>query len=486
MRRALFACMAGVALIGAAPAFDVRGSIDIAGELLEQGKTKEAFKLLEGARKAATTPRERAAVAVSQAVFRHAAGERAAGLKAFEEAQALAADDPFVAEAMYRFGQEAGDLDLAVRGLDRLIASYPDVARDLEPTPFYNVLNGLFQTGRKDEDRAMRARLGRIGFGGDNVAVRDAFAFSAIKDHMARGEHEEAGRIAATVVDREALVTLLTNRRYEALWPGIEARVGDRMEQASAAALISAERLFKAQPDNVETRAALVTALVDAGREAEAEKLAAAFANTPEQLKSINEAGGWLINHHARILRSLKRTEDADARMAQLADLDIAEKTWLISMRINRFIGLIKNGKLDQAAPLLTEAAPLAQRYGSPYARQLVRTHALCHAMMQKRQADATAMLPDVLAHEADGRTATAEALMCLGHTDEAAKRVLALLEDENQRDGMIGNLQTDTGDDSDGPNWPGDLGPLRARADVRSAFDKAGRDLPTRLRHES
>ena len=482
MRRVSFTCMAGVVLMGAAPALDVRGSLELAGELLEQGKTKEGFKLLDSARKAATTPRERAAVAVSQAAFRYAAGDRVAGMKAFEEAQALVPDEPFVAEAMYRFGQEAGDLDLAVRGLDRLIGSYPDVARELEPTPVYSVLNGLFLTGRRDEDRAMRARLGRIGFGGDNVAVRDGFAFSAIRDHMSRGEREEAGRIAASVVDRETLVTLLTDRSYEALWPGIEARVGDRMEQASAAALMSAERLFKAQPDNVEARAAMVTALVDADREVEAEKLAAAFAATPEDLQAIEEAGGWLINHHARILRSLKRRDEADARMAQLADLDISAKTWLISMRINRFIALIKNGKLDEAAPLLTEAVPLAQRFGSPYARQLVRMHSLCHAVMQKRQTDAAAMLPDVLAHEADGRTATAEALMCLGQTDEAANRVVALLEDENQRSGMIDYLQPAKVDI--GSRWPGDLSSLRDRSDVNSAFEKFGRTLPVRFRH--
>lgn len=483
IRRLLFAWLAGAALIGAAPVVDIRSSLEIAGELLEQGKRKEAFKLLDDARKAATTSRERAAVAIAEAVFRYATGDRAGGSKGFEAAQAMVPDEPFVAESMFQFGAEAGDLDLAVRGLDRLVASYPDVARDLDTTRVYNVLNGLYLNGRRDEDRAMRARLGRIGFGGDIVSVRDGFAFSAIRDHVSHGEVDEARRIAATIVDRETLTTLLTSRRYEALWPSLEARVGDRMEQASSAAVMAGERLFKEQPDSVDARAALVTALVDADREIEAEKLAAAFASTPELLKTIDEPGGWLINQHARILTSLKRTGEAEARMAQLAPLDITEKRWLISMRINRIAGLIKDDRLKAAAPLIREATPLAERYGSPYARQLVRMYALCHAAMEERRADAEAMLPDLLKHEADGRTATAEALMCLGRDDEAARKVVALLEDETQREGMIAYLQPGKVESAAG-DWAGDLTPLRRRPDVQAAFERVGRVLPARFAH--
>jgi hypothetical protein len=487
--RTLLIAASAFVLAAAAPEPTVETSpleseIERISELADRGKVKEALAQLDQAERKFADVESRARIGLMRGFIRWFGSEgkdKAGAIAAFDAAEALEGS-PAIPLTLLKMGREGGGLDLAVHGLTRLATSYPDVARDLDRIEVGSVLAALWQFNRRDEQRALKARLGRIGFGGDWIATRDNYAVAAIDDHLSRGETAEAREIATTINDRSTLTTLLTDRSYETLWPGLEARIGDRMEQSATAAVLTGERLFKAHPNDVQARAALLGALIDAGRDAEADKLAAQFATTPEQVKALDEHGGWLINDHAKLLRRLDRKPEADARMAQLASLDIAEKPWLISMRINRFIGLIKANTLDEAAPLLTEAGPWAERHGSPYARQLVRTYALCHAVMQNRSVEAEAMLPAVLAHEKDGPGASAEALMCLGRRDEAATRVAAQLNDPDHRDVMISHLQPGASTESD---WLGDLAPLREHPEVRAVFDKAARVLPARFRHK-
>ena len=489
IRRALLGCAAAALLTAAAePAanpidFGRAGPmIERADALLAKGKAKEAIAQLLKAEKAAPTAEIQAIVATTRGLALRDMGDRAAAMTAFGEAERASPGNPAVRMMLFGIGMQSRDLDLANESLNALIDNYPDIAREMDVDQVRYLGNGFYLAGRGSDWTKTRVRLGRIGFGGDWIDTRDAYAVDAIDDDLKRGDIDGARSIAATLEDTDTLTIVLTNRRYEALWPSVEARIGDGMEQPVNAAVIVTERLWRDNPNDVRARHARMNALNAAGRKAEAEKLGADFAGTPEALAEVNEPGGWLINTHASILRSLDRKAEADTRLAALLATPIEQKPWLINMMINRAFRPVYDGDAAAAAPLLAGVEPMAAKYGSPYARQLIREYKVCHAVAAHMPGDeVAARVTDLLGHEKDAAGATVSALLCAGRGDEAAARTIAMLDDPDQRDNAIGFLQAGA-DAGHKPDWAGDPASLYQRADVRAAFDKVGRVLPKRF----
>jgi hypothetical protein len=126
----------------------------------------------------------------------------------------------------------------------------------------------------------------------------------------------------------------------------------------------------------------------------------------------------------------------------------------------------------------------MAAKFGSPYARQVIRKYRVCHAVAVRSEAAATdKAVAELLAHAKDAPSATIEALMCAGRSDAAAAMMIDALQDRDYRWTAITMMQPEDGATAD-PDWVGNVQPLLARADVKAAFDKVGRVLPARFRH--
>ncbi len=381
-------------------------------------------------------------------------------------------------EIQFDVSEPLGNFGGAKQALGRLIDVFPDVARALSGQKLYPVIRAVREADGDAAD-TMILRLVGIGWGEDLISSRDAMALGAVKVELKRKNADAAAQLVRRIIDRASLVELLTHRRFESLWPSLEARVGDRMDQPTREVVLNAEQRLKERPDSVEARHELLIAYRHAGRLVDAEHVGAEFAKTDEAVDALTEAGGWLVNDHAILLLRLDRKTESDDRFTSLRRLRIAQAPWLINMIINRAEFLTRTGRNAQAWALIGEAEELSKTYGSPYARQLVRRMKACVAFREKRP-EAPALIQAFVDNAKDAQGATVEGLMCMDRTDQAARDAVALLVDEEKRDGMIDSLLPDEDTRADPSGWG--TAKLLERVDVRTAFDKVARVLPARF----
>ena len=295
-----------------------------------------------------------------------------------------------------------------------------------------------------------------------------------------RKDTATAGTLAGRIDFREPLTRLLVDRRYTQLWPSIEASVGARMSLAGERAIAAGERAVDADATGTTARHAWFTAYRSAAKLEQADRVA-----DPLKLDAGSEENdGWLANDHAIVLYALGRVNDADARMAAITALPIAEKPWLINMVINRATFLIEAGEWTAAEAPLGQAERDVVRYGSSYARQIVRAMRLC---LTTRGGTAAAAGIDQIAelekHEADGRESTVDGLLCAGKADAAAAVALRWLDDPDQRGDALMAFQPEGARLPHGPAIHRALyRALAARPDVGAALSRHGRTLPEAL----
>lgn len=407
-------------------------------------------------------------------------GRREQAMAAFAAAEAVAPGDPAVARYELDLAYGRGDPLLAMAAVERLIARFPEAARTLEPTRIVPLISWLRQNQRGPDADTLLIRLAGIGFGGDNLATRDNFAIEAAAGAAAAGRLDEARALARRVHSRQELTMALTERRFSAIWPDIEAQVGPHMALAEAAAVSEAEATAAQHPDSVAARHGLMKAYYLAGRYADADRVGAAFAAAPAAMAALDEAGGWFVNDHALVLYAMGRSEAADARFAAMRAIDIAQRGWLISMVINRLELIVRDRRWDRALPLLDDAAALAEVYGSPYARQLTRRLKLCALHASGHESEVEALLAVLRAHETDSPGSLIDALICLGRIDEAEPVLVRWLGRTGEAGPAIDSLQPPgAGRSSDPSIWTEGWEQLRQRPAVLHAFEAVGRTLP-------
>lgn len=386
--------------------------------------------------------------------------------------------ESFPLESQFDISESIGNLGGARHALDRLIDAFPDVARGLSGQKLYPVIRGV-RDADWDAADTLTVRLAGIGWGEDLISSRDAMALSAVKIELKRKNGDAAAQLSRKIIDRASLVGLLTYRVFEPLWPSIEVRVGDRMEQPTREVVLNAEQRVKERPESIPARHELLIAYRHAGRLTDAERVGSGFATTDAEIDGLTEEGGWLVNDHAILLLRLDRKADSNARFASLRRIPIAQAPWLISMIINRAEFLTRTDQNAAAWALIGEAEEHSRTYGSLYARQLVRRMKACVAYREKRP-DAQALVQAFVDNAKDAPGATIEGLMCVDRVDQAARDAIALLGDEKKREGMIDSLLPDEDIRADPSGWGASR--LLERVEVRTAFDKVARVLPSRF----
>jgi tetratricopeptide (TPR) repeat protein len=406
-------------------------------------------------------------------------GRAAEADEAFGRAEAVDPADPRVALQRLDLAFDLRGVDVILPALDHLIDRYPEAARMIEPVRITELIGWLRRHERTAEADDLLIRLARVGFGGHDTGTRDNYAIEAAATALAAGRADEARALADRVNNRRELTMALTERRFEPLWPALEARVGAHMAIAEAAAVREAEAIFAAHPDDAGARRGLVQAYALAGRLADADRTGADFASDPAEMSAIDQTGAWLINDHAFVLSAMGRGAEADARLAALRSIDIEAAPWLISMVINRVSLLVGDEKWPQALALQDEAAALAERHGSPYARQLVRSLSLCALNGVGRAAERDARLAELRAHETDAPGATVSGLLCVGGIDEAERVVLRWLAPPGDSRGALDYLQPPAGTRGEESPSAGARQELLRRPAVRQALERVGRILP-------
>lgn len=487
MSRIALICVAALALPAATqipsqvsepPVFALLNQV---GKLADAGKVEEGFHVLDRAAQRYTDPQSRAAVEQTRAILYLAESKQDQAAAAFDRVMAIAPENPALPLAVLQTTLEMGAFDISIRTLDRLISQFPVEARSIEVRRLDPIYVWLRENKQAERANQLRMRLADIGFGGDWIATHDFYALTGAREHLRRGELASAISLVKGIDDRDTLVDMLTNREFEPLWPSLAMRIGPHMEQPVNEALIVTERLFKDHPDSIDARSTRMTALANAGKFEEAARIGAAFAPTAAEAKALDEDGGWLVNQHATLLYQMGRKDESDARFAALMTNDIEQKPWLINMVINRVSHLAQAGDTARAAPLLAQAERLTERFGNKYAMQIIRKLKVCTAAEMKPPEPTDPLVADLLAHAEDSNAATIEGLLCAKHMDEAARRLIDLLGNPDERALGLAALQPNEIEPSPSGAAPNsdNFRLLLARPDVKNAFEKYGRVLP-------
>lgn len=411
-----------------------------------------------------------------------ALGRKTQAQIAFAAADMAAPDDltPVLPRMTYALSARAPEIAWAA--FERIAAREPRLLGRIDLDTVFSILRSMRQEEGARADSALVA-LARGGYGGENSSIHDRFALEAAGVLIRRNDLSAARSVAAGILDRPTLVALLTIRLYAPLWRETEARIGPHMALAEEGAIARARAILADNPDSLTAQHNLLRALRAAGRFAEGDRIGAAFAATPLMMADLTQPGAWFVNDHALLLAEAGRLDDADRRMAALRVNDVDSAPWLVSMIINRVDILTSAARWDAALPLADEAATIAARHGSPYARQLVRRYRICALAATNRAAEAASDLQALRDHADDGTDATVEGLLCAGRIDEAETILLALLAEPDEVESATDLFQPAEAQylaESRVANQAWDA--IRARPAVRTAFDRIGRVLPRRF----
>ena len=421
-------------------------------------------------------------------------GMRAAaliGLKRDAEARRLMADaeriapeEPFPTTTVFEGSLIADRFDFAAEALDRLIARFPDIAREQSPQLVgYFLRNEPKGEDQRNDDR--RVALARIGFGGNSNG--DWLAAGAIDILLTRGDAAGAGDLLTYIDDPQSIENMLVLKRYSALWPKLEERAGPHLSKVRASSVASAEEEYLKAPDDHEKLKVYLNALRHSGRLDDAIALRSKLPATREEMGKADEDLGWSVNEVALALDEAGRAAEADQLFAMLNEAPMEKGGWRVSMIINRLELLVTEGKFDKAVALLDGAEFSAKNDGSDYARQLVRRLKYCTLSSLGRKDEAAKVLPDVLAHAADAPQATVEGLLCAGDLDKAEQLTLQTLNDTKMtparkrdfEEDFVRSLQPVPLTSDDPSVWANKLAILRQRPAVAAAYARLGRDMP-------
>lgn len=403
-------------------------------------------------------------------------------LRLFRQADSDAPNVEFISTVQFIAGAMANKPEVALEALDRMIGRFPDAVRSLDRITVYYVLRREPKDQQKrNDDRTIG--LAQLGFDGDEG---DSLTFEAVEILLKRGDIAGATDLLQYIDEPQLIKDLLVRKRFAALWPAVEARAGPHLENVRNSSTSKARIAYDAEPADTQKLHFLVYALRHAGRLDEAIALSSKLPATSEAMAAADEQMGFAVNHVALSLYSAGRPDEADQLFALLNNAPMTSGRWRVSTKINRLMLLVGAGKVAQALPLLDDTEASARDDGNDYARQLVRAFKYCTMSGLGKTDEAAKLLPELMNHAEDARSATIDGLVCAGKVDEAEKFALVSLANDDFESSFVGQLQSNRFK-SDNPSvWEKGWKALRQRPAIAKEFERLGRDMPEAFRPEN
>ncbi len=482
MMRGLIA-LAALLLMAAAPValpgFEQR--VQQAAVLLDQDKNDEALALLDPLLAEADTPGDRGKVETLRSFALARLGRVAEAHKAIEIGVASnPAPSTLVLRQLVLLRAFDGDSKGAADTLELMAASDP---KGLASVPS-EVITDIMRAVAEDKTRAFNLDYALISAGWTptdmTVGDVDWLRLRLITALVDKDRLDDAKPIIDQVLSPVVLVRLGIDRRFESLWPMLEARLGPGADIADAKYVAAAKARFDKDPKSLIARLGYAEALNIASREPEAIALADVV-KTPAELAALNNREVWLVNLHAALLADAGRNAEAMARMAALNATPINGRTAMAGTIVNEALLAESLGE-SQAALTLADAALAKTGDLNPYGQMALAAVRTCALAKLGRKDDATAAAAPILAKPEANEDAYLRANLCLGRQDAAAAAVIKRLQDPDKRMEMLFDLQpfliADRAKERE-KQVRADYRALKARPDVKAAFTKVGRDLP-------
>lgn len=411
-----------------------------------------------------------------------ALGRPAEALLAAEEAAALLPDAPDQRRLIAELQFDQRRALQAARTVVGLGERFPSAAAELPSQWVRSLVWRIDATANPQARFDLVAALTRAGFTGrDEPGAVDWIVAEAIEGLIARGRADEARRYVAQMLDPTTIVEMLVDRRYQPLWPDLEARAGPGGVTAATNLLEAIVMARAGKPADLSLLQAQMAVLRVLNRPAEAAALAYALLRDMKAVERGGEPMFWLADLRAAALAEAGRLDAAERLLAQVVALGLDKHPELISLAINRVGHLSNYGRAETALRAATALDAKAAHRSSAYGRMWILQARSCAAVRLRRGDEATATLGAIAASKAANPAAYMKTLLCHDRLDEAETVAIERLADPDQRGAMLRAFQ-----DSDEtlPNAPVSLLRhrllmLRDRPTLRQAIQGVGRILP-------
>jgi tetratricopeptide (TPR) repeat protein len=310
-------------------------------------------------------------------------------------------------------------------------------------------------------------------------ADRNSWAVRRARRFVEAGEKAKARSVLESVTHVDALLTVAQDRRFEPLWPDLEADGRFAWVKIAEAELASEQARMKAEPNTLEPVSDTIGSLQALGRYDEALALGEAYAarlRNGDTFTDAKDQRAWMLNSLAYIYFDLGRYDEADKVVLEAVDQD------RVSQTINRAIMLNRAAKPAEALKALDAVdVKQAAKYGLMY---LDSTKTCAHAQLGDK-ASAEALVATMRPRWKDNATALSQALLCLDAQDELAALYVRRLEDPTERATVLSAFRTGIPAPTRAPyaatlEARGEA--VRARPEVVAALRKWGRALKVPL----
>ena len=481
-RKLLFAPLAFLMMAAAsveAPRFE--SQLAAAAALVDANKTDDALTILDAMRLVTDLPLERGQIDGLRS-FALARANRIPEAREAIEAGIASSPAPSLLLLRQLFLLRVFDGDPKAAGDALLLIAATD-PKGLNTLPM-EMVNVVVRAAQDDASRGFELDYALVTAGWAppeaTVASLDWARLRLITGLVERDRIDEARVVLGSVLNPVVLVRLGIDRRFAALWPEIEKRLGSGADIADAAYVEAAKVRFDKTPNSLIARMGYAEALNIASREPEATRLLD-VAKTPEELSKLTDSEIWLVNLHAQLLGDAGDIDGGLARLAALNATPPNGRPDMIATIVSEVLLAQRLGRSETTLALVDAARAKLPEKGETARLYLDQARACALANLGRKDEALTAAA-SLIAAPAVNDDAYLAAMICLGRSDAAAAAIIRRLGDSADRTAMLFELQpfliTDRPGVGDAKGRAG-LRALKARPDVRTAYAKAGRDLP-------
>lgn len=478
---ALLIAAAPSAMPGATP--DRADRLAQAAALVDNGKPADALAILDPLLAESDLPADKGQVEGLRSFALARIGKFAEARAAIELAVDSALNPtPLLLRQLFVLRAITGDVNGAAQTLQLVAESNPKWLAELP----HELIADVQRTTASDEQRSFDLAYTLVAAGysppDETVSDGDALRLAVIAGLAKRDRLEDAKPIIAALINTANIARLAIDRRYQSLWPALEARLGPSADTADAAFIAAAEQKLAARPQSIVARAGVAEALNIASKEPEALERIKDIGATPEALAKMTNRELWTMNLKAALLSDAGRTDEALAVLDSVAALPAEGRPNTLAFRI---IAADMAEEAGRHADALARVAAADSADLNDYGKQALAGIRVCALARSGKMAEAQKIaLPAGWTKEGNNRALQA-AFACLGRLDAAAAVLIKRLDDESSRDDALFELQPFLINDR--PNAPDKLTKaalraLKARPDVKAAFVKYGRDLPAAI----
>ena len=310
----------------------------------------------------------------------------------------------------------------------------------------------------------------------DRPELSESLAADGVGALLDKQAVDDARLLLSRVHRPNYLWEMAIQRRYAALWPDVEARMGpqggtaiDRYARRSLGAYADA-------PGDPQTRLEAARAFLFLGRFDDV----SATAGSTRIAAGMSEQQVGTVLIEANALAAAGHRTEALARLRPFVSADFTTTPEAAGGLIQLAELLDQEGRFDEELAVARAGKGARADYFSAYGLAWLRRNEVCALAGLNRPAEEKIAGDALKAANRDNPAAAIEGLLCAGRDDEAAAIAIATLATHDGADRLADQFQPDAALlPHSASRLRGLWARLLARPDVRAAFERAARILP-------